>query len=165
MDNERFTPFVLLIERISKNIKRIADKEMEPYGLRSSHVMCMMQLAKTQNGLSSSALAEACGVDKAFISRVTNELLEKGYIEKESDEKRKYKTNFILTSSGKEINQKMNEIVANYVFLVNRNVPKKDIETFYQILNEFDLEITKIVQEQNIPIIEIRGEKYVRKEI
>ena len=25
MDNERFTPFVLIIERITKNIKRIAD--------------------------------------------------------------------------------------------------------------------------------------------
>ena len=94
MDQERFTPFVLLIERISKNIKRIADKEMEPYGLRSSHVMCMLQLAKTENGLSSSALAEACGVDKAFISRVTTELLEKGFIIKVQDGAKIYKTNF-----------------------------------------------------------------------
>ena len=82
MDNERFTPFVLIIERITKNIKRIADMEMEPYGLRSSHVMCILQLAKSERGLSSSALAEACGVDKAFISRITSELLEKNYIVK-----------------------------------------------------------------------------------
>ena len=147
MEGERFTPFVLLIERISKNIKRIADKEMEPYGLRSSHVMCMLQLAKTKDGLSSSALADACGVDKAFISRITNELLEKGYIEKEDNSQKKYKTNFILTDKGKEINKKMAEIVSNYVRLVNQNVSKKAIENFYEVLNEFDSEISDIISD------------------
>ena len=99
MDNERFTPFVLIIERITKNIKRIADMEMEPYGLRSSHVMCILQLAKSENGLSSSALAEACGVDKAFISRITSELLEKNYIVKEIVPGKTYKTSFLLTEA------------------------------------------------------------------
>ena len=148
MGNERFTPFVLLIERISKNIKRIADKEMEPYGLRSAHVMCMLQLSKTENGLSSSALAEACGVDKAFISRITNELLEKGYIYKEEFPTKKYKTSFYLTETGNEINKKMMEIVNNYVHSVNKNVSKRDIERFYEVLNEFDLEISKIANEE-----------------
>lgn len=147
MDNTRFTPFVLTIERVSKNIKRIADKEMEPYGLRSSHVMCMLQLSKTEKGLSSSSLADACGVDKAFISRITNELLDKGYIEKEDNTQKKYKTRFILTESGKEINKKMVEIVTGYVQLVNQNVSQRDIEIFYNVLNEFDSEISKIVNE------------------
>ena len=146
MDQERFTPFVLLIERISKNIKRIADKEMEHYGLRSSHVMCMLQLAKTENGLSSSALAEACGVDKAFISRVTTELLEKGFITKITDGTKIYKTNFVPTESGYEIIRKMTEIVNGYVGLVNKNVKKKDIENFYYVLGEFDKEISEIVE-------------------
>ena len=147
MDNERFTPFVLLIEKISKNIKRIADREMEQYGLRSSHVMCMLQLAKTKNGLSSSALADACGVDKAFISRITNELLDKGYVKKEDNTAKIYKTNFILTEKGKTVNEKMMQIVNNYVHLVNQNVPKSDIETFYTVLKEFDLEISNLVNE------------------
>ena len=146
MDQERFTPFVLLIERISKNIKRIADKEMEIYGLRSSHVMCMLQLAKTKNGLSSSALAEACGVDKAFISRVTSELLEKGFIVKATDGAKIYKTNFIPTESGYEIIEKMTSIVNGYVSLVNQNVKQKDIENFYYVLGEFDKEISDIVE-------------------
>ena len=146
MDQERFTPFVLLIERISKNIKRIADKEMEPYGLRSSHVMCMLQLAKTENGLSSSALAEACGVDKAFISRVTTELLEKGFIIKAQDGAKIYKTNFVPTESGYEIIERMRKIVNGYVCLVDQNVEKKDIEKFYNVLEEFDKEISNIVE-------------------
>ena len=91
MESDRFSPFVLYIERISKNIKRIADEEMEPYGLRSSHVMCILQLAKNVGGLSPTALSDACGVDKAFISRITSELIEKKYIERdEKNAKGKY---------------------------------------------------------------------------
>ena len=144
MDTERYTPFVLLIERISKNIKRIADKEMEQYGLRSSHVMCMLQLAKNENGLSSTALADACGVDKAFVSRITNELLEKGFIVKVEEDAKKYKTNFVPTEKGYEITEKMTQIVNKYVCLVHKNVKKTDIDKFYNVLNEFDLEISSI---------------------
>ena len=74
MESERFVPFVLYTERIAKNIKRLADKKMEPYGLRSAHIMCILQLSKSDSGLSSMELAEVCGVDKAFISRITTEL-------------------------------------------------------------------------------------------
>ncbi len=144
MDNERFTPFVLLIERISKNIKRIADKEMEPYGLRSAHVMCILQLSKSENGLSSSSLADACGVDKAFVSRITSELLAKEYIIKEDAPNKKYKTSFFLTEKGKEINQKMNEIIAKHVESVDKQISMKELQKFYEVLAELDKGISLI---------------------
>lgn len=138
MHNERFTPFVLIIERITKNIKRIADMEMEQYGLRSSHVMCILQLAKSERGLSSSALAEACGVDKAFISRITSELLEKNYIVKEDVPDKKYKTSFLLTERGEEINKKMNEVIASRIASVDKHVSMKELKKFYEVLGEID---------------------------
>ena len=134
MNNERFTPFVLIIERITKNIKRIADLEMEQYGLRSSHVMCILQLAKSEGGLSSSALADACGVDKAFISRITSELLEKNYIYKEVVPEKKYKTSFLLTEKGEEVNKKMNEIISSRIESVDKHVTMKELQKFYEVL-------------------------------
>ena len=75
---QRFASFILSIDRISKNIKRIKDNAMEKYGLRSAHVMCLFNLVKSKEGLNSTELAEACGVDKAFVSRVTTELEKRG---------------------------------------------------------------------------------------
>ena len=138
MNNERFTPFVLIIERITKNIKRIADLEMEQYGLRSSHVMCILQLAKSDGGLSSSALADACGVDKAFISRITSELLDKNYIYKEVVPEKKYKTSFLLTEKGEEVNKKMNEIISSRIESVDKHVTMKELQKFYEVLGEID---------------------------
>lgn len=138
MSKERFTPFVLYIERISKNIKRIADNEMAPFGLRSSHVMCIMQLAKSESGLSSTSLAEACGVDKAFISRITRELVEKKYIKQEDNPTGIYKTKFVLTEAGAEINKTMIQIIKDRIDHVDSYISMKKLEIFYEVLAGLD---------------------------
>ena len=139
MASERFSPFVLFIERISKNIKRIADTKMEPYGLRSSHVMCIFQLAKSENGLTSTALADACGVDKAFISRITTELMEKKYIEKDEENAiGKYKTKLILTEKGKEINDIIVQNLEECFQEIDSNITSKKLNIFYEVLDKID---------------------------
>lgn len=151
MDSERFSPFVLYIERISKNIKRIADTKMEPYGLRSSHIMCILQLAKTEGGLSSTALAEACGVDKAFISRIASELMEKDYIVK--DEKNatgKYKTKLILTENGWKIYSVIVEILEGCFKRVDSNISMKKLDVFYDVLEKIDTGVENLVKNSDI---------------
>ena len=148
MDKERFTPFVLYIERISKNIKRVADDKMAPYGLRSAHVMCILQIGKTENGLSSSELAEACGVDKAFISRVTAELIEKGHIAKADGTEGKYKIKFQLTDSGKEIYKEIVNIVMGCIDTVDTHISVQKLEIFYELLSGIDRGIEALVKKE-----------------
>ncbi len=139
MESERFVPFILYTERIAKNIKRLADKKMEPYGLRSAHIMCILQLAKSECGLSSAELSSVCGVDKAFISRITNELTEKNYIIREIGPKQgKYKTKFLLTEEGEKINKTLNEIIGDFIKKISKNTPVKKLEIFYDVLNTID---------------------------
>lgn len=147
MDSERFSPFVLFIERISKNIKRIADIKMEPYDLRSSHVMCILQLAKSEGGLSSTALADACGVDKAFVSRITSELMEKKYITRdEENASGKYKTKLILTQKGEEINGVIVDILNQCFREVDAKLTAKKLEVFYDVLEKIDLGVSDLLK-------------------
>lgn len=151
MDSERFSPFVLFIERISKNIKRIEDMKMEPYGLRSSHVMCILQLAKTEGGLSSTALADACGVDKAFISRIASELMEKNYIVKdEKNAKGKYKTKLILTDKGWEIYHIIVDILEDCFKKVDANFSMKKLDVFYEVLEKIDFGIEELIKNGDV---------------
>ena len=146
MDYERFSPFVLYIERISKNIKRIADEKMEPHGLRSSHVMCILQLEKSKGGLSSTALADACGVDKAFVSRITNELMEKKYIMKDENAKGKYKTKFVLTELGRQISTVITGILTECFEHVDARLSAKKLEVFYETLEKIDNGVSDLVK-------------------
>ena len=149
MESERFVPFVLYTERIAKNIKRLADKKMEPYGLRSAHIMCILQLAKSENGLSSAQLSKVCGVDKAFISRITAELMEKNYIVRNiGPQQGKYKTKFSLTEEGVKIHQILNELVGQFINKVSKNTPVRKLEIFYEVLNSIDVELDNITNKE-----------------
>ncbi|MBO5312324.1 MAG: MarR family transcriptional regulator [Clostridia bacterium] len=147
MDSERFPPFVLFTERISKNIKRIADIKMAQFGLRSSHLMCILQLSKTEGGLSSTALAEACGVDKAFISRITSELVEKKYIVKDtSSSKGTYKNKYVLTEDGVRVKATLDNILEDCFSIVDTNISTRKLEIFYEILEKIDTGIIDLLK-------------------
>ena len=149
MDSERFVPFILYTERIAKNIKRLADSKMEPYGLRSAHIMCILQLAKSEKGLSSAELSRVCGVDKAFVSRITNELMEKNYISRKIGPKQgKYKTKFLLTDEGQKIHLVMNELIGDFIKKISKNIPVKKLQVFYDVLNSIDIELDEITNKE-----------------
>ena len=144
MGSERFVPFVLHTERIAKNIKRLADEKMGPYGLRSSHVMCILQLAKSENGLSSAELSDACGVDKAFISRITTELTEKNYIVR-SGALGKYKMKFVLTDEGLEIFDIIQGYLCEFIGFIDKNTATRKLEIFYEVLASIDERLAQII--------------------
>lgn len=147
MKGEGFISFILYTERIAKNIKRIADSVMKPYGLRSSHIMCLLRISENEGGISSSELALACGVDKAFISRITFELTDKEYITKSSAHV--YKTKFVLTEKGKEINNIINEATSLAIAEITRDISAEKMRTFYSVLSKLDSGISDILKKEN----------------
>lgn len=147
--SDRFLTFVLTIDRISKNIKRIKDNAMEKYDLRSAHVMCIFNLVKSQHGLNSTELAEACGVDKAFISRVTGELEKRGYIERAKNTRGSiYKSKFVLTEQGLEINNYINQKIAEIMESVSGEIPDHKLKAFYEVLGILDENISFQLKEE-----------------
>ena len=78
--NERYETFTVLINRISRNVRRIKNKEMADYGLRSSHISCLYYLYTEDNIMTSADLCERCEEDKATISRSLNYLETNGYL-------------------------------------------------------------------------------------
>jgi len=147
MESERFVPFVLHTERIAKNIKRLEDKYMEPYGLRSAHVMCILQLVKSKIGLSSAELAEACRVDKAFVSRITSELMQKNYIVR-SGALGKYKTKFVLTDKGVEIYNIIQNLLCEFIGEINKETAIRKLEIFYEVLGSIDEKLALITDKE-----------------
>ena len=65
---QRFETFTVLVNKISRNIRKIKNQEMSEYHLRSSHISCLYYLYLSR-GLTATDLCERCGEDKATISR------------------------------------------------------------------------------------------------
>ena len=102
---DRFENFTYHILKIGKLIQRLKTLEVEEYGLKAVHVMCIYCLNKSINGLSSKELVEYTLEDKAAVSRALNLLKEKGLVDYEAN---KYNGLIHLTSSGKKIAQEIN---------------------------------------------------------
>ena len=56
---ERFETFTVLINRISRNIRKIKNQEMAEYQLRSAHVSCLYYLYLSER-LTATELCERC---------------------------------------------------------------------------------------------------------
>ena len=134
MLENRFELFDVSMSLICKSIQKIKSEIMQSYGLKSSHVLFMVQLGEQEDGLTASELSRAGHMDKAQISRVVSELTDKGYITKCSGTGQKYRNKFKLTEAGRRIAKDLNNLIDKALEYVSGSIPKADLEVFYRTL-------------------------------
>ncbi|MGN1095719.1 MAG: MarR family winged helix-turn-helix transcriptional regulator [Eubacteriales bacterium] len=131
---ERFETFTVLIAKISRNIKKIKNREMAEYGLRSPHISCLYYLYSSGD-LTATELSERCEEDKATISRSLDYLENSGYLTCDSKFAKRYKSPFILTEKGKEVGKKIFDKVNRVLNEVSIGLTEEERISFYRSLN------------------------------
>ena len=147
----RFLRFSSATDAISKNIQRFKNGKLSQFGLKSMHLMFLCCLERERGGMTPGELSSACGVDKAFISRIARELCEMGYVSysdgdsgSEENERRglivrgvlhaKYKKRLMLTERGLEVMSKVGEILDEAVSKVTSGISDEKIDALYEVL-------------------------------
>ncbi|MBR3964815.1 MAG: hypothetical protein IKJ80_05365 [Clostridia bacterium] len=128
---ERFETFTVLINKISRNIRKIKNQEMAEYGLRSTHVSCLYYLYSEQS-VTATDLCERCEEDKATISRAIEFLESNGYLV--CDAKR-YKRPLILTEKGMEAGKRITDKVNRVLEKVGIGLTEEERVAFYRSLS------------------------------
>ncbi|HET6804780.1 MAG TPA: MarR family transcriptional regulator [Frateuria sp.] len=92
---------VRLVKHLHKRVHDEANAALKPFGLNHPQYNLLMMLYGTDgDGLNPSQLAEAAGEKAANITRLTNELCEKGLIERAASEDDRRKLVLSLTPAG-----------------------------------------------------------------
>ncbi len=130
---KRFETFTVLINRISRNIRKIKNQEMAEYHLRSAHVSCLYYLY-TNRGATATDLCERCEEDKATISRALDYLETNGFLTCETKSTKRYKSPLILTDKGNEVGKKIYDAVDRVLEEVSVGLTDEERETFYRYL-------------------------------
>ena len=141
----RFETFTVLINRISRNIRRIKNQEMAEYELRSPHISCLYYLY-VSDGLTASELCELCEEDKATISRSISFLEKNGYIARETDGARRYKSPLVLTEEGKNIGKKVADKIDRVLDEVSVGLSDEERAAFYRSLSIISDNLDSIAQ-------------------
>ncbi len=105
---DRFEAFTTLIVKINRNVRKIKSGEMAEYDLHGAHVSCLYYLYIC-DGLTAADLCERCEEDKATISRSLDHLEKKGYLLREPDQVKRYKTPLRLTEKGMDVGRRLGE--------------------------------------------------------
>lgn len=131
---ERFETFTVLINRISRNIRKIKNKEMAEYNLRSVHVSCLYYLY-VNNGSTATDLCERCEEDKATISRALDYLENNGYLTCDSKTVKRYNSLLILTEKGENAGKKISKKINNVLNEVSIGLTDEERAAFYRSLS------------------------------
>ena len=129
---ERFETFTVLINRISRNIRKIKNHEMAQYDLKSPHVSCLYYLYAFR-GLTATDLCERCAEDKATISRSLTHLEKNGFLTRESGSKR-YKGALTLTDKGQKVGKQIADKIDCVLSQIGRQMSDEERVLFYRHL-------------------------------
>lgn len=144
---ERFETFTVLINRISRNIRRIKNQEMEEYNLKSVHISCLYYLYQSER-LTASELCERCEEDKATISRALEYLEKNGYLICETKAAKRYRSPLLLTEKGNATAAKIAEKVDDVLMQVGEGLTEEERVIFYRSLSTISEGLDKIVKER-----------------
>ncbi len=131
---ERFETFTVLINRISRNIRKIKNQEMAEYHLRSAHVSCLFHLYSVE-GLTATDLCERCEEDKATISRALDYLETNGYLTCESKNAKRYKSPLVLTDKGVEVGKNIADKINSVLDEIGDGLTEEERVAFYRSLS------------------------------
>lgn len=131
---ERFETFTVLINRISRNIRKIKNQEMAEYDLRSAHVSCLYYLY-VSGGATATDLCERCEEDKATISRALDYLETNGYLTCEAKTAKRYKSPLILTEKGMEVGKKIAQKIGTVLDAISGGLTEEERLAFYRSLS------------------------------
>lgn len=131
---ERFETFTVLINRISRNIRKIKNQEMAEYNLRSSHISCLYYLYSTE-GLTATDLCERCEEDKATISRALVYLETNGYLTCNSKNVKRYKSPLVLTDKGITVAKKIADKIDGVLEEISVGLTEEERISFYRSLS------------------------------
>ena len=131
---ERFETFTVLINRISRNIRKIKNQEMAEYDLRSAHVSCLYYL-HTNKGATATDLCERCEEDKATISRALDYLETNGFLICQSKSAKRYKSPLLLTEKGREAGQKIADKISGVLDAISGGLTDRERAAFYRSLS------------------------------
>lgn len=131
---ERFETFTVLINRISRDIRRIKNQEMAAYHLRSAHVSCLYYIYSL-DGVTAAELCEHCEEDKATVSRALCYLEDNGFVYRNTDCSKRYKSPLYLTDKGQAAGKRIAEKISDVLDIIGCTLTKDERAAFYRTLS------------------------------
>ena len=132
MESLRFERFTSLIDGIHKSINRLKLDKVPKLGIKSVHVSWLYHLIRHPEGMTAAEIAQESRVDRSLVSREIAALKKDGYL---ALTRGRY---YVLTESGREIADRLVDIISEVQSVVDRNISEEELLSFYSTLEKLE---------------------------
>lgn len=140
--DEKYKIFTVLMASINRSIRKIKTEEMAEFHLKSPHVSCLYYLFK-EDGLTAKELCEVCEEDKANISRTIDYLETNGYLVRQNEDNKKYKSHLSLTEMGRSVACQIAEKIDRILDESGEGISETDRKIMYRSLFQISNNLQK----------------------
>ena len=119
---------------------------MATFQLRSVHVSCIYYIY-SMGSATATDLCERCEEDKATISRAVEYLEENGFVTRDSEGPKRYKSPIVLTSKGLEAGKKIADKVNDILNQVSYGLTEEERCAFYRSLSIISQRLDSVSRE------------------
>ena len=140
--NEKYKTFTVLMASINRSIRKIKTEEMAEFHLKSPHVSCLYYLYK-EDALTAKELCEICEEDKANVSRTIDYLETNGYLIRQNEDNKKYKSHLALTEMGRSVASKIAEKIDRILDEAGAGIHETEREIMYRSLFQISSNLQK----------------------
>ena len=131
----RYQQFSYIISVINRQIQKIERDEMVKYGYKGAFAQYLVAMRRYADGVTSAQLSEICDKDKAAVSRVVTEMIEKGLIVRNCANDTVYRAKLMLTQEGCRIADILAVRAATAVEAVGNELTEEERKMFYSTLD------------------------------
>ena len=131
----RYQQFSYIISVINRQIQKIERDEMVKYGYKGAFAQYLVAMRRYVDGVTSAQLSEICDKDKAAVSRVVTEMIEKGLIVRNCANDTVYRAKLKLTQEGCRIADILAVRAATAVEAVGNELTEEERKMFYSTLD------------------------------
>lgn len=144
---ERFERFSLAISEISRHWHKLTSEEMEKYGLKGTHSVYLLTMARFPDGITAPQICELCGKDKSDVSRMMSIMETKGLVTKEGIHQNLYRGVFKLTEEGRKAAEHVRERASLAVELAGKDLSEENRSIFYESLESIVSNLRELSKE------------------
>lgn len=131
----RFAQFSFVISGINRYIQKLERDELIKYGCKGAFAQYLVALQHHPEGLTAAQLCEICDKDKAAVSRMVAEMVEKGLVTRSGEGAKLYKAHIFLTDDGQKAAEFVSQKARAAVKAVGGEMSDEERSTLYTLLD------------------------------
>lgn len=146
----RYEQFSFMVSVINRHIQKLERDEMIKFGYKGAFAQYLVAMLHYPQGITAAQLSEICDKDKAAVSRIVSEMIEKGLVVRKSATETMYRAKLTLSQEGEKVAQFVARRASAAIEAMGNELSEEQRKTLYFALDNIARKL-HILSKEGIP--------------